>query len=271
MSSPTTAEPTADTEAAAVRAVDLTKVYGTGDMQVTALAGVSIDFPSGQFTAIMGPSGSGKSTLMHCLAGLDSITAGQVLLGDVDIASLNDKNLTALRRDRVGFIFQQFNLLPTMTAQENITLPLDIAGTKVDQEWFDQVVDAVNLRTGCVTGPPSCPAASSSGWRAPGPCVTRPAVVFADEPTGNLDSTRERRGARVPAAIGPRTRSDHRHGHPRPLGRRATPTASCSSPTAGSSTRCSSPTADRVLDRMKSLDSRTTRSTAAADAARHAS
>jgi putative ABC transport system ATP-binding protein len=188
MTTSSTAERTAPTTPAAVRAVDLVKVYGSGEMEVTALRGVSIDFPVGQFTAIMGPSGSGKSTLMHCLAGLDSISGGQVLLGDLDIATLNDKKLTALRRDRVGFIFQQFNLLPTLTARENITLPLDIAGAKVDPAWFDQVVDAVGLGDRLRHRPTELSGGQQQRVACARALISRPAVVFADEPTGNLDS-----------------------------------------------------------------------------------
>src|SRR3954453_6471313 len=189
MTSPPTAELSAPPGSPAVQAVGLVKVYGTGEMQVTALDGVSVEFPTGQFSAIMGPSGSGKSTLMHCLAGLDTITGGQVLLGETDIATLNDKRLTALRRDRVGFIFQQFNLLPTLTPQENIPLPLDIAGKKVDKAWFDQVVDAVNLRDRLRHRPTELSGGQQQRVACARALVTRPAVVFADEPTGNLDST----------------------------------------------------------------------------------
>jgi putative ABC transport system ATP-binding protein len=188
MTTSSTAELSAVTSPAAVRAIDLLKVYGSGEMEVVALRSVSIDFPAGQYTAIMGPSGSGKSTLMHCLAGLDSVTGGQILLGDTDIATLNDKKLTALRRDRVGFIFQQFNLLPTLTARENITLPLDIAGTKVDQAWFDQVVDAVGLRDRLKHRPAELSGGQQQRVACARALVSRPAVVFADEPTGNLDS-----------------------------------------------------------------------------------
>ena len=172
----------------AVRAVDLVKVYGTGDAAVTALAGVTCDFDRGEFTAIMGPSGSGKSTLMHCLAGLDSATSGQVHLGGTEVTGLADKALTELRRQRIGFVFQAFNLVPTLTAGENITLPLDIAGRPVDQAWYDEVVDAVALRSRLTHRP----AALSGGQQQRVACaralVTRPDVVFADEPTGNLDS-----------------------------------------------------------------------------------
>ncbi|HEX2893239.1 MAG TPA: ATP-binding cassette domain-containing protein, partial [Marmoricola sp.] len=131
----------------AARAEHAGKVYGTGDTAVTALDDLSLELPRGQFTAIMGPSGSGKSTLMHCLAGLDTLTSGQVFVGDTDLATLSDRDRTTLRRDRLGFVFQAFNLLPTLTAEENITLPADLAGTAPDREWFDTVVDKLDLRS----------------------------------------------------------------------------------------------------------------------------
>src|SRR6195952_4297914 len=180
MSSSMSATPLTKTGPVAVRAADLVKVYGAGETEVVALDHVTVDFPVGEFTAIMGPSGSGKSTLMHCLAGLDSITGGQVLLGDVDIAALNDKKLTALRRDRVGFIFQQFNLLPTLTARENITLPLDIAGKKVDPAWFDQVVEAVGLGDRLRHRPTELSGGQQQRVACARALVSRPAVVFAD-------------------------------------------------------------------------------------------
>src|ERR1700675_3554121 len=130
----------------AARAVDLTKIYGKGDASVEALRDVSVDFAPGEFTAIMGPSGSGKSTLLHCLAGLDTPSAGRVFIGDVDLTTLKEKQLTELRRDKVGFVFQTFNLVPTLTAAENITLPIDIAGKHVDQAWFDSVIDTIGIR-----------------------------------------------------------------------------------------------------------------------------
>jgi putative ABC transport system ATP-binding protein len=254
MTSSSTAELSAETGAPAVRALNLVKVYGTGEMLVTALNGVSIDFPAGHYTAIMGPSGSGKSTLMHCLAGLDSITSGQVLLGDVDIASLNDKKLTALRRDRVGFIFQQFNLLPTLSARENITLPLDIAGRKVDQAWFDQVVDAVKIRDRLKHLPSELSGGQQQRVACARALVTKPAVVFADEPTGNLDSTAS---AEVLDFL---KRSVREFGQ--------TVVMVTHDPLAASYAdrvvfladgqivdEMTEPTPDRVLDRMKSLDS----------------
>jgi putative ABC transport system ATP-binding protein len=257
MTSPSTAAPSAGIGSAAVRAVNLVKIYGTGDMLVTALDDVSIDFPVGRFTAIMGPSGSGKSTLMHCLAGLDTITSGQVVLGGVDVATLNDKKLTALRRDRVGFIFQQFNLLPTLTARENITLPLDIAGKKVDQEWFDQVVAAVKLQDRLHHRPTELSGGQQQRVACARALVSRPAVVFADEPTGNLDSTAS---AEV---LGFLQRSV------RELGQ--TVVMVTHDPSAASYAdrvvfladghvvdEMTDPTPDLVLDRMKSLDSHTT-------------
>ena len=182
MTEPSTTSP------AAARASDLTKTYGSGDTAVTALSDVTVSFASGEFTAIMGPSGSGKSTLMHVMAGLDSATSGQVWVGGTELSTLKDKGLTALRRDAIGFVFQQFNLLPTLTAQENITLPLAIAGRKPDPEWLAEVVAAVGLgdRLG------HRPAELSGGQQQRVACaralVSRPAVIFADEPTGNLDS-----------------------------------------------------------------------------------
>src|SRR6266511_1854625 len=140
------AEPTTNGAELAARAIDLVKVYGEGPTAVRALDGVSIEFPAGRFTAIMGPSGSGKSTFMHCLAGLDKVTSGQVFIGGTELNSLSDKQLTLLRRERVGFVFQAFNLLPTLTAAENIELPMALAGTKADRSWVDRVIDAVGLR-----------------------------------------------------------------------------------------------------------------------------
>ena len=177
----------ADTVAA--RTVDLVKVYGTGEAAVRALDGISAAFPTGQFTAIMGPSGSGKSTLMHCLAGLDTPTSGQVLIGATDITRLGDKDLTMLRRDAVGFVFQSFNLVPTLTAAENITLPLDIAGRKIEPQWFDTVVDAVGLRPRLGHRPSELSGGQQQRVACARALVTRPTIVFADEPTGNLDST----------------------------------------------------------------------------------
>ncbi|WP_126642735.1 ABC transporter ATP-binding protein [Embleya hyalina] len=164
------------------------KVYGEGETEVRALDDVSVGFRAGEFTAIMGPSGSGKSTLMHCMAGLDKISSGSVRLGDVELASLDDNGLTHLRRDRLGFIFQAFNLLPTLTALENVTLPLDIAGRRVDPTWLDTVIKTVGLGNRL----DHRPAQLSGGQQQRVACARalagRPEIVFADEPTGNLDS-----------------------------------------------------------------------------------
>jgi putative ABC transport system ATP-binding protein len=172
----------------AVRAVDVRKSYGKGDTTVLALAGVSLEVPRGEFCAVMGPSGSGKSTLMHCLAGLDRFDSGDVIIGGVSLVGLGDKALTALRRDRVGFVFQQYNLLPTLTAQENITLPLDIAGRKVDHAWMSEVISAVSLADRLAHRPAELSGGQQQRVACARALVTRPDVVFADEPTGNLDS-----------------------------------------------------------------------------------
>ena len=180
--------PAADAPVPAARAVDLTKVYGEGETRVVALDSVSVEFGRGRFTAIMGPSGSGKSTLMHCMAALDAATAGQVLIGDVDLTRLGDRELTRLRRDRVGFVFQAFNLVPTLTARENITLPLDIAGRKPDQEWFDHVISTVGLGDRLDHKPSELSGGQQQRVACARALVSRPEIVFADEPTGNLDS-----------------------------------------------------------------------------------
>ncbi len=176
------------------RAIDLYKVYGEGEAEVRALNGVSVDFDRGRMTAIMGPSGSGKSTLMHCMAALDRPTSGQVVIDGVEVAGLKDRKLTQLRRDRLGFVFQSFNLVPTLTARENITLPLDIAGRKVDQDWFDTIVDTVGLRDRLKHRPNELSGGQQQRVACARALVSRPAIVFADEPTGNLDS---RAGAEI--------------------------------------------------------------------------
>src|SRR5690242_18409625 len=179
---------TTPTDGPAVRAVDVRKSYGKGDTAVLALAGVSFEVPPGQFCAVMGPSGSCKSTLMHCLAGLDRVDSGDVLVGGVSIVGMKDRALTALRRDRVGFVFQQYNLLPTLTAEENISLPLDIAGRKVDRAWMDEVISAVSLGDRLKHRPSELSGGQQQRVACARALVTRPDVVFADEPTGNLDS-----------------------------------------------------------------------------------
>ena len=181
------APPDARTTVAA-RAVGLSKVYGEGDAAVRALDGVSVDFERARYTAIMGPSGSGKSTLLHCMAGLDTPTSGQVFIGDVDLTMLSEKALTLLRRRSIGFVFQAYNLVPTLTAAENITLPLDIAGEKPDRAWFDQVVDTVGIRDRLSHRPAELSGGQQQRVAGARALVSRPEIVFADEPTGNLDS-----------------------------------------------------------------------------------
>jgi putative ABC transport system ATP-binding protein len=183
-----TADETVERTDLAARAVDVVKVFGEGPTAVRALDGVSVDFPSGRFTAIMGPSGSGKSTFMHCLAGLDKVTSGQVFIGDAELNSLSDKQLTLLRRKRVGFIFQAFNLLPTLTAAENIELPMALAGAKPDRSWVDRVIDAVGLRDRLSHRPTELSGGQQQRVAAARALASSPSIVFADEPTGNLDS-----------------------------------------------------------------------------------
>jgi putative ABC transport system ATP-binding protein len=173
---------------AVARAEDLCKVYGTGDAQVVALDHVTVEFGRGRLTAIMGPSGSGKSTLMHCMAALDAPTSGRVDIDGIDIRGLKDKALTMLRRDRLGFVFQAYNLVPTLTARENITLPVDIAGVKLDVTWFDTVVDTLGIRDRLGHRPDELSGGQQQRVACARALVRRPAIVFADEPTGNLDS-----------------------------------------------------------------------------------
>jgi putative ABC transport system ATP-binding protein len=173
---------------------DLVKTYGSGDALVRALDGVSLDLETGQFTAIMGPSGSGKSTLMHCAAALDRADSGSVRIGDQDLSSLGDKALTRLRRDRIGFVFQAYNLVPTLSAEENIRLPQAIAGRKPDPQWYDEVVDTVGLRDRLTHRPNELSGGQQQRVAVARALVGRPAIVFADEPTGNLDS---RSGAEI--------------------------------------------------------------------------
>ncbi|WP_132992471.1 ABC transporter ATP-binding protein [Gordonia zhaorongruii] len=172
----------------AARADGLTKTYGSGDTVVHALREVSIGFRTGQFTAIMGPSGSGKSTLMHCLAGLDNASSGQVRIGPVELSGLSDKEMTSLRRDRIGFVFQAFNLVPTLTAEENITLPQGIAGRKVDTEWFDTVIDRLGIRDRLSHRPSELSGGQQQRVACARALVGKPDIIFGDEPTGNLDS-----------------------------------------------------------------------------------
>jgi putative ABC transport system ATP-binding protein len=172
----------------AARAVAVSKVYGSGATAVRALDEVSVDFPAGRFTAIMGPSGSGKSTLMHCLAGLDTVTGGSIWIGDVNLTGLGERQLTRLRRDGVGFVFQSFNLLPTLSAAENIELPLSIAGRRPDRAWLDRVIDTVGLRERLGHRPAELSGGQQQRVAAARALATRPSIIFADEPTGNLDS-----------------------------------------------------------------------------------
>jgi putative ABC transport system ATP-binding protein len=173
---------------AAVRAEAAVKVYGKGDTAVRALDGVTLALPAGRFTAIMGPSGSGKSTLMHCLAGLDTLSSGRVFVGDADLGQMSEKELTRLRRDRIGFVFQAFNLLPMLTARENITLPMDLAGREPDRRWLDGVIDTVGLRTRLKHRPSELSGGQQQRVAVARALAGRPQVIFADEPTGNVDS-----------------------------------------------------------------------------------
>ncbi|THA75670.1 ABC transporter ATP-binding protein [Streptomyces sp. A0642] len=247
----TTAPATGTTTAA--RVVDAVKVYGTGDTEVRALDGVSVGFPAGRFTAIMGPSGSGKSTLMHCAAGLDILTSGTAFIGDTELGTLDDRGLTLLRRRRVGFVFQAFNLLPTLTVAENITLPLDLAGERPDRARLDALIDAVGLRDRLRHRP-----GELSGGQQQRVAVARafagdPDVVFADEPTGNLDS---RAGQEVLRLLGRTVRQTGR-----------TVVMVTHDPVAAAHAdevvfladgrlvdRMPAPTAERVLDRLKAFD-----------------
>jgi len=173
---------------AAARVEKACKVYGEGDAAVCALDDMTVAFEQGRFAAIMGPSGSGKSTLLHCIAGLDTLTSGSAFIGDVRLGDLNDRELTLLRRQKVGFVFQAFNLIPTLDAEENITLPLDIAGADVDRSWFDTVVDTVGLRDRLRHRPSELSGGQVQRVAAARALIARPDIVFADEPSGNLDS-----------------------------------------------------------------------------------
>ena len=185
---PTTPPTASGGRPVAASAVAATKVYGSGDTEVTALDGVSIEFREGELTAIMGPSGSGKSTLMHCVAGLDELTSGRVLIGDTDLTTLDERRLTTLRRDRIGFVFQSFNLIPTLTALENITLPSALAGRTPDPDWLDTVITTVGLGDRLRHRPSELSGGQQQRVAVARALASRPAIVFADEPTGNLDS-----------------------------------------------------------------------------------
>ena len=188
ITTPDTAPASPGAGAVAARAVDAVKTYGEGDTVVRALAGVSVDFQAGQFTAIMGPSGSGKSTLMHCLAGLDELTSGSVWIEGTNLTELREKDLTKLRRDRIGFVFQAFNLVPTLSAEENIVLPLSLAGAEPDQAWFDEVVATVGLGDRLNHRPSELSGGQQQRVAVARALASKPAIIFADEPTGNLDS-----------------------------------------------------------------------------------
>jgi len=181
-----TATPTTDLIAA--RVINVSKVYGRDDTEVRALDGVDVEFHQGRFTAIMGPSGSGKSTLMHCLAGLDQVTSGSIFIGETDLTSLGERRLTRLRRDRIGFVFQAYNLVPTLTARENITLPMDLAGTKADPVWLDTIINTVGLADRMAHRPSELSGGQQQRVAVARALAGQPELIFADEPTGNLDS-----------------------------------------------------------------------------------
>ncbi|MGW5197544.1 ABC transporter ATP-binding protein [Streptomyces spiralis] len=240
----------------AARVTEAVKIYGAGDTAVRALDGVTVGFAAGRFTAIMGPSGSGKSTLMHCAAGLDTLTSGTAHIGDTELSALDDRRLTLLRRDRIGFVFQQFNLVPTLTVAENITLPLDLAGARGDAEWIDALVDVVGLRDRLRHRPAELSGGQQQRVAVARAFAGRPDVVFADEPTGNLDS---RSGQEVLGLLGRAVRQMDR-----------TVVMVTHDPVAAAHAdevlfladgrlvdRMESPTADKVLDRMKAFEVRT--------------
>ena len=190
----TATPPAPPTTTAAARSQNAIKTYGSGDTEVRALDDVSVSFEEGQFSAIMGPSGSGKSTLMHCMAGLDDLTGGKVFIGEEDLTSLNERALTLLRRKQIGFVFQAYNLIPTLTALENITLPMSLAGEAPDQAWLDHVVDTVGLRDRLSHRPNELSGGQQQRVAVSRALASRPRIIFADEPTGNLDS---RTGAEI--------------------------------------------------------------------------
>jgi putative ABC transport system ATP-binding protein len=247
-----TASTPAPAQTAIARAVNVSKIYGTGDAEVRALDNISVEFGTGVFTAIMGPSGSGKSTLLHCLAGLDRVTSGQIYLGDIDLSGCNEKQLTLIRRDRIGFVFQAYNLIPTLNAEENITLPMALAGRKPDPAWYRQIVETVGLANRLKHRPNELSGGQQQRVAVARALVSRPDLMFADEPTGNLDS---KSGAEILSFMRGAVKDLHQ-----------TIVMVTHDPiAAGYSDRVvfladghivdemHEPTADRVLDRMKSL------------------
>lgn len=172
----------------AARAIDAYKIYGSGEAEVRALNGVNVEFERHRYTAIMGPSGSGKSTLLHCLAGLDRLTSGRIMLGDVEISASSEKQLTLIRRDKIGFVFQAYNLIPTLDALENITLPMSLAGRKPDQELLDRIIDTMHLRDRLKHRPAELSGGQQQRVAVARALASKPEIIFADEPTGNLDS-----------------------------------------------------------------------------------
>ena len=253
MTSTTPAAPSAPSMTDAARAVGLTKVYGVGDTRVVALDDVTTGFQRSRFTAIMGPSGSGKSTLMHCMAGLDSASSGSAFIGEVDLTTLDDKRLTRLRRDSLGFIFQAYNLVPTLTALENITLPMDIAGRKPDKEWLDTVISTVGLADRLHHRPNELSGGQQQRVACARALAGRPEIVFADEPTGNLDS---RSGAEILSFL---RRSVHEMGQTMVIVTHDPAAAAHADRVVfladGSIVdEMSDPTADLVLERLKRFD-----------------
>jgi putative ABC transport system ATP-binding protein len=188
MTTVTESIPSGVAQKAAARTVEAVKIYGKGQVEVRALDGVTVEFAAGRYTAIMGPSGSGKSTLLHCVAGLDTLTAGRAFIGDADLSTLNDHQLTILRRDHVGFVFQSFNLVPTITAAENITLPLLLAGRKGDQAWIAKVIGTMGIGGRLEHRPDEMSGGQQQRVAVARALASRPEIIFADEPTGNLDS-----------------------------------------------------------------------------------
>ena len=246
--------PPAPLESVAAHTINLRKIYGSGETELAALDGVTVEFRHAQFTAIMGPSGSGKSTLLHCLAGLDDATSGQVFVGDAELTTLDDKELTLIRRDRIGFVFQSFNLVPTLTAMENITLPMNIAGRSPDRVWLNTIIDTLGLADRLDHKPSQLSGGQQQRVACARALASRPDIIFADEPTGNLDSVA---GAEVLGFLQRATRE---------FGQTVVMVTHDPS-AAGFADRVifladgrfvdemAGPTAARVLDRMKSFDS----------------